>query len=74
MAQSNIKDTNAVVEQKLTAALNVELVYFGLGRVLTGTAKPLGGALAWRALELLQSTVVSPHACTDIFSFDRTRS
>ena len=47
------------------------MLHFGLGRVLTGRAKPFGGTLVWRSPELLQSAVVSPHTSADICSFCR---
>jgi hypothetical protein len=41
------------------------------GRVLTRTAKPLGGIWVWRTPELLQPTVVASHTSSDFFSFGR---
>ncbi len=67
----DIKDTNAFVETTWNGGLNIKLLDFGLGRVLTRMAKPLGGTLVWEAPELLQSTVVGPHSSADIFSFGR---
>ena len=62
-----IRDTNAVVEATWNRGLNVKLLDFGLGRVLTRTVKPLGGTLMWRTPELLQPTIVGPRTSADIF-------
>jgi len=48
-----------------------KLVDFGLSRLLTRKAKPLGGTLNWMAPELMKNPGMSPAPSADVFSFGR---
>lgn len=71
LVHGDVKDSNAMVELSPSGAIKAKLLDFGLGRVLTKSAKPLGGTVAWRAPELMCQQVVMPHASADVFSFGR---
>lgn len=60
-----------MVELSSNGAIKAKLLDFGLGRVLTKSARPLGGTVVWRAPELLCKQAVVPHTSADVFSFGR---
>eukprot|EP00401_Gymnodinium_catenatum_P045465 CAMPEP_0117560474 /NCGR_PEP_ID=MMETSP0784-20121206/53894_1 /TAXON_ID=39447 /ORGANISM="" /LENGTH=204 /DNA_ID=CAMNT_0005357883 /DNA_START=80 /DNA_END=694 /DNA_ORIENTATION=+ len=48
-----------------------KLLDFGLSRLLTKTAKPLGGTLLWMAPELIMCPDWKPATTADVFSYGR---
>eukprot|EP00811_Abedinium_folium_P035633 NODE_840_length_2738_cov_16.350057.p1 GENE.NODE_840_length_2738_cov_16.350057~~NODE_840_length_2738_cov_16.350057.p1 ORF type:complete len:817 (-),score=164.59 NODE_840_length_2738_cov_16.350057:210-2660(-) len=69
----DLKSGNIMVQcnsEEVTAP-HAKLLDFGLSRVLTRRAQPLGGTVAWMAPELLLSARCAPEASADCFSFGR---
>jgi len=71
LVHGDIKGSNIMVEQSIGGVLNAKLLDFGLGRVLTKKAQPLGGTLVWRAPELLGHERLLPATSADVFSLGR---
>ncbi|CAK0877033.1 unnamed protein product [Prorocentrum cordatum] len=56
IAHGDLKDRNVFVEvPRARASVRAKLLDFGLSRVLTRHAKPMGGTLCWAAPELLRT-------------------
>lgn len=68
IVHGDIKGTNVLVEE-LKMCPTAKLVDFGLSRLLTKHARPLGGTWAWAAPEVILKQ--SPTAASDVFSFGR---
>jgi len=68
IVHGDLKGSNVLVEATIPRA---KLVDFGLSRLLTKEATPLGGSLAWMAPELLIPPRSKPQAGADVFSFGR---
>jgi len=76
VVHGDMKGSNIIVEQ-MDSHYRPKLLDFGLARVLTSSAKPLGGTLRWTAPEVIRSrrngasATVVPHPSADLFSFGR---
>lgn len=70
VVHGDLKASNILVEDWHVRP-KPKLVDFGLSRLLTRKAKPLGGTLNWMAPELLQNPNMSPAPSADVFSFGR---
>jgi len=71
VVHGDLKASNILVEDCGVGRPRPKLVDFGLSRLLTRKAKPLGGTLNWMAPELLQNPGMSPAPSADVFSFGR---
>lgn len=71
VVHGDLKASNILVEDYGNKRPCPKLVDFGLSRLLTRKAKPLGGTLNWMAPELLQNPGMSPAQSADVFSFGR---
>lgn len=70
VVHGDLKASNVLVEASRNWP-HAKLVDFGLSRMLTRRAKPLGGTLNWMAPELLQHPNMTPAPSADVFSFGR---
>eukprot|EP00930_Biecheleria_cincta_P074699 TRINITY_DN6191_c0_g2_i1.p1 TRINITY_DN6191_c0_g2~~TRINITY_DN6191_c0_g2_i1.p1 ORF type:complete len:698 (+),score=79.36 TRINITY_DN6191_c0_g2_i1:91-2184(+) len=71
IVHGDIKPSNIMVESPL-ADPRPKLLDFGLSRIMTETARPLGGSLRWMAPEVvLRSGTLQQASTTDVFSFGR---
>mmetsp|Transcript_96997 Transcript_96997/g.301935 ORF Transcript_96997/g.301935 Transcript_96997/m.301935 type:complete len:445 (+) Transcript_96997:330-1664(+) len=68
IVHGDLKGSNVLVEASVPRA---KLVDFGLSRLLTKDAQPLGGSLGWMAPELILKHATSPKPSADVFSFGR---
>uniref|UniRef100_A0A7S0A601 Protein kinase domain-containing protein n=1 Tax=Pyrodinium bahamense TaxID=73915 RepID=A0A7S0A601_9DINO len=66
----DLKPSNVLVET-LGPALRAKLVDFGLSRLMTRRAKPLGGTRLWVAPEVVLLPAAAPEPSADVFSFGR---
>jgi len=72
IAHGDLKDRNVFVEvPRARASVRAKLLDFGLSRVLTRHAKPMGGTLCWAAPELLRTRGTATGTAPDVFSFGR---
>jgi len=71
LVHGDVKDSNTLVERHWDGRVNAKLLDFGLGRILTKRAKPMGGTIVWQAPELLCRSGVKPATSADVFSFGR---
>ncbi|CAK0837684.1 unnamed protein product [Prorocentrum cordatum] len=72
IAHGDLKDRNVFVEvPRARASVRAKLLDFGLSRVLTRHAKPMGGTLRWAAPELLRTMGTATGTAPDVFSFGR---
>jgi len=71
IVHGDIKDTNILIQCLSEGRPHVKLLDFGLSRVISRKAKPLGGTLRWMAPELFKSNRESPSAASDVFSYGR---
>eukprot|EP00811_Abedinium_folium_P035611 NODE_838_length_2739_cov_16.018760.p1 GENE.NODE_838_length_2739_cov_16.018760~~NODE_838_length_2739_cov_16.018760.p1 ORF type:complete len:803 (-),score=138.03 NODE_838_length_2739_cov_16.018760:331-2493(-) len=73
IVHGDLKATNIVVERTglpgSSTSPRVKLLDFGLSRIVTRGAKPLGGTKAWMAPELFLNRSCHPHVSSDVFSF-----
>ncbi|CAK0849518.1 unnamed protein product [Prorocentrum cordatum] len=70
VVHADLKDSNVFVEERRKRSgrtYHAKVLDFGLSRVLTRRAKPLGGTLRWMAPELFSR--VPPDAAADCYSF-----
>ncbi|CAK0895017.1 unnamed protein product [Prorocentrum cordatum] len=71
IVHADLKDTNVFVEERRgrtgRTSYRAKLLDFGLSRILTRRARPLGGTPRWMAPELLSR--VPPDAAADCYSF-----
>lgn len=72
VVHGDLKDSNVFVERYPDArsARRAKLLDFGLARLLTRKAKPLGGTVRWMAPELVLQRD-RPNVSADVFSFGR---
>jgi len=70
IVHGDLKDSNILVE-RLHDKVRAKLLDFGLSRVLTAGARPLGGTLRWMAPELISDRRMPPSVAADVFSFGR---
>jgi len=68
VVHGDLKNTNILVEMK---GLRIKLIDFGISRLRTANARPLGGTLAWMAPEVVRSHNSRPQPSADTFSFGR---
>eukprot|EP00812_Abedinium_dasypus_P015810 NODE_946_length_1300_cov_281.594378.p1 GENE.NODE_946_length_1300_cov_281.594378~~NODE_946_length_1300_cov_281.594378.p1 ORF type:complete len:287 (-),score=73.23 NODE_946_length_1300_cov_281.594378:421-1167(-) len=73
IVHGDLKASNIMVERTgpvgSSTPPRAKLLDFGLSRIITRGARPLGGTTAWMAPELLTKTRCRPHASADVFSF-----
>mmetsp|Transcript_108343 Transcript_108343/g.305496 ORF Transcript_108343/g.305496 Transcript_108343/m.305496 type:complete len:1275 (+) Transcript_108343:181-4005(+) len=70
VVHGDLKDSNLMVEL-WDSGLRLKLLDFGLSRICSKHAAPLGGTLNWMAPELIKDHTVKPSACADVFSYGR---
>lgn len=70
VVHGDLTATNVMVEA-MKAHYRAKLVDFGLSRLVTRAARPLGGTVRWMAPELFTDEDVQPNAACDVFSFGR---
>lgn len=70
VVHGDLKASNILVEDG-SSRVQAKLVDFGLSRLLTRKAKPLGGTLTWMAPELIRKPGMPPSPSADVFSFGR---
>jgi len=70
VVHGDIKCSNTLVEE-LAAGVNAKLVDFGLSRLITRRARPLGGTFTWMAPEVMLKSGSTPAPSADVFSFGR---
>jgi len=70
IVHGDIKGSNVLVEQAAQGC-NAKLVDFGLGRLITKQAMPLGGTLNWMAPEVMLGGGCRPAPSADVFSLGR---
>eukprot|EP00928_Gymnodinium_smaydae_P099788 TRINITY_DN9623_c1_g1_i1.p1 TRINITY_DN9623_c1_g1~~TRINITY_DN9623_c1_g1_i1.p1 ORF type:complete len:808 (+),score=91.81 TRINITY_DN9623_c1_g1_i1:56-2479(+) len=68
VVHGDLKPENVLIEMR-QSFVRPKLVDFGLSRLLTSDAKPLGGTLRWMDPEVEQQGGRRPKASADIFSF-----
>eukprot|EP00927_Polykrikos_kofoidii_P023912 TRINITY_DN2185_c0_g1_i12.p1 TRINITY_DN2185_c0_g1~~TRINITY_DN2185_c0_g1_i12.p1 ORF type:complete len:648 (-),score=69.71 TRINITY_DN2185_c0_g1_i12:247-2190(-) len=80
IVHGDLKDTNVVAERwrgcshvgsEAARRFRAKLHDFGLSRLVTRNALPLGGTLAWVAPEILRTPTIPPNGAADVFSFGR---
>jgi len=71
IVHGDIKSSNIRVQYRSHGAVHATLLDFGLSRLLTKRAKPLGGTTAWMAPELMPRSGATawPSPSADIYSF-----
>ncbi|CAK0845337.1 unnamed protein product [Prorocentrum cordatum] len=79
VVHGDLKSSNVIVEEMAVGpsgtdtiddgvSVCAKLLDFGLSRLLTRSAQPLGGTKRWRAPELFSHSKVRPDAATDVYS------
>ncbi|CAK0816979.1 unnamed protein product, partial [Prorocentrum cordatum] len=73
VVHGDLKVSNVFVEERRSrsgqSSYHAKLLDFGLSRILTRSARPLGGTPRWMAPELLAVPRVPPDAAADSYSF-----
>eukprot|EP00928_Gymnodinium_smaydae_P031954 TRINITY_DN23281_c0_g3_i1.p1 TRINITY_DN23281_c0_g3~~TRINITY_DN23281_c0_g3_i1.p1 ORF type:complete len:702 (-),score=65.97 TRINITY_DN23281_c0_g3_i1:803-2908(-) len=69
VVHGDIKGSNIIIENVADGGLWPKLIDFGLSRLLTKHAKPLGGTLRYMAPEVIEG--LEPACSSDVFSFGR---
>jgi len=74
VVHGDLKDSNIMVQFLKGSLAHPEVVHaklldFGLARVLTRRAVPLGGTVRWKAPELFVTPIVKPDRAADVYSF-----
>lgn len=70
VVHGDLKATNILVDL-LQSGPRPKLLDFGLSRIVTKNAVPLGGTLRWAAPEVVNNSEKKPHPSADVFSFGR---
>lgn len=70
VVHGDIKDSNIFVQVLPGDNIQAKLLDFGLSRLVTRNARPMGGTVRWMAPELFHGDR-SPNVATDVFSFGR---
>eukprot|EP00443_Scrippsiella_acuminata_P130964 CAMPEP_0115681346 /NCGR_PEP_ID=MMETSP0272-20121206/57276_1 /TAXON_ID=71861 /ORGANISM="Scrippsiella trochoidea, Strain CCMP3099" /LENGTH=564 /DNA_ID=CAMNT_0003120657 /DNA_START=130 /DNA_END=1821 /DNA_ORIENTATION=+ len=70
IVHGDLKSSNVLVE-KLERTVNAKIIDFGLSRLITRHAKPLGGTWAWMAPEVVMGKGIKAAPSADTFSFGR---
>jgi len=68
VVHGDLKGSNVLVE---LSGPRAKIIDFGLSRLLTRHARPLGGTLDWMAPEVISKRTSMPRASADVFSFGR---
>ncbi|CAK0805640.1 unnamed protein product [Prorocentrum cordatum] len=72
VVHGDLKDSNVIVEERRSrsgrSSYHAKLLDFGLSRIVTRRATPLGGTLRWMAPELLSRKPVPPDVAADCYS------
>jgi serine/threonine protein kinase len=71
VVHGDLKDSNIFVQQLCLnggTVARAKLLDFGLARLLTRSAEPLGGTTRWRAPELFGKSRVRPDCAADVYS------
>eukprot|EP00927_Polykrikos_kofoidii_P001970 TRINITY_DN10760_c0_g1_i1.p1 TRINITY_DN10760_c0_g1~~TRINITY_DN10760_c0_g1_i1.p1 ORF type:complete len:662 (+),score=57.62 TRINITY_DN10760_c0_g1_i1:86-2071(+) len=80
IVHGDLKDKNIIaqrccgdpmVKAEGTRRFRAKLIDFGLSRLVTRSARPLGGTLEWVAPEILRTPGLAPNSAADVFSFGR---
>jgi len=72
VVHGDLKDSNIFVQQlrlRGGTSARAKLLDFGLSRLLTRQAKPLGGTTRWMAPELFEDRRIRPDTAADVYSF-----
>jgi len=70
IVHGDLKANNILVELR-SSGPHPKVLDFGLSRVITKRALPLGGSLRWAAPEVIACSDLKPHTAADVFSFGR---
>jgi len=70
VVHGDLKASNAFAEHRLDGP-HLKLLDLGLARVVSSSAKPLGGTHRWAAPEVFGKTNEQPRPASDVFSFAR---
>eukprot|EP00927_Polykrikos_kofoidii_P001971 TRINITY_DN10760_c0_g2_i1.p1 TRINITY_DN10760_c0_g2~~TRINITY_DN10760_c0_g2_i1.p1 ORF type:complete len:687 (+),score=58.66 TRINITY_DN10760_c0_g2_i1:57-2063(+) len=62
---------HSMVKSEATRRFRAKLIDFGLSRLVTRSARPLGGTLSWVAPEIVRTPGMAPNSAADVFSFGR---
>mmetsp|Transcript_154462 Transcript_154462/g.495223 ORF Transcript_154462/g.495223 Transcript_154462/m.495223 type:complete len:877 (+) Transcript_154462:64-2694(+) len=73
VVHGDVKSANVLIAGK-GLAVCTKLVDFGLSRLLTRNARPLGGTRRWVAPEVLHNKGLNPDSSSDVFSLGRVVS
>eukprot|EP00811_Abedinium_folium_P034263 NODE_715_length_2810_cov_50.103243.p1 GENE.NODE_715_length_2810_cov_50.103243~~NODE_715_length_2810_cov_50.103243.p1 ORF type:complete len:835 (-),score=151.73 NODE_715_length_2810_cov_50.103243:196-2700(-) len=75
IVHGDLKGSNIIVEEmgvtRFAPVLRAKLMDFGLSRIITRRARPLGGTVAWMAPELFTGVNHHPDTKVDVYSFGR---
>lgn len=74
VVHGDLKASNIMIQRLRSSSADLEVVHakildFGISRVLTRSAKPLGGTVRWKAPELFRRPAVKPDRAADVYSF-----
>jgi len=74
VVHGDLKPSNVMIQRLIGSPDEKEVVHaklldFGLARVLTRQAKPLGGTARWKAPELISMPSTKPSKAADVYSF-----
>jgi len=74
VVHGDLKSSNIMIQRYKGSSVELEAVHaklldFGIARVLTRRARPLGGTVRWKAPELFGRPAVHPDRAADVYSF-----